>query len=108
MAITESFWMRHAAALCRRAPNAVDVLDATGACSRGPREDSELPTDDGTGLTKLHGLVTVEIPTHHLPALAIDATVSLRDDVGVVTAYVLRDQRKKDDGLTRLLYLVAA
>lgn len=108
MATTESFWMRHAAALCRRAPNAVDVIDATGACSRGPRDDSEVPADDGTGLSTLRGLVTVEIPTHHLPTLAVDAAVSIRDDVGVVTSYVLRDIRKKDDGLTRLLFLVAA
>jgi hypothetical protein len=106
--MAESFWQKLVAAQCRTAPNAVDVTDVRGSCTRGPRDDSELPTDDGLGLTKLHGLVSVEIPTHHLPALAIDEAVTVTDDARVTTRYKVRDIRKKDDGLTRILFLVAA
>ncbi len=87
-------------------PNAVDVQDTAGACSRGPRIESEFPVDDGTGLSKIRGLVTLELPTHHFPNLAIDDRLTVTDELQTKTAYVVRDFRKKGDGLTRMIYLV--
>lgn len=89
-------------------PNVVTVRDAAGTCSRGPRQDAELPVDDGSGLSKLHGAVGVELPTHHFPTLAIGDQLTVTDEYDVTTAYIVRDVRKKGDGLTRFIYLVAA
>ncbi len=95
-----NIFTRHATALCRRAPNAVDVRYGVET-SRGPLSLKDVEILNASGQTELRPERILTLPTD-----AFVAAVQRHSSIIVAgTTYKIRDSRRIEDGVLTQYFL---